>query len=117
MRILHIAQTLTGGIASYLNEIAAAQSGRYGASNIAFAIPESQAAQLTEAHEGQILPIPGGNRSLVTMLRTERGMQAAILAVVSSKFTRAPVFQGAHRQLIRDSHHGSNCNVGARYRG
>ncbi len=38
-RILHVAQSTAGGIASYFEEIAAYQAERYGPSNVAFLIP------------------------------------------------------------------------------
>lgn len=41
-RILHVAQTTAGGIASYFEEIAPFQSARYGAENIHFVVPGGQ---------------------------------------------------------------------------
>jgi glycosyltransferase involved in cell wall biosynthesis len=63
-RILHVAQTTAGGIASYLEEIAAYQAERYGASNVAFLIPSgaehrpsidtAQVCSFTSADRGPI---------------------------------------------------------------
>jgi glycosyltransferase involved in cell wall biosynthesis len=46
IRLLHVAETLTGGIATYLNEILLVQQREYGASNVHVLAPAEQLAQL-----------------------------------------------------------------------
>ena len=78
MRILHLAQNTHGGVASYLNEIAAAQSERYGSKNVAFAIPAAHADQLALVPQEQRALLPDPGRSASALLRMEKGMRNVI---------------------------------------
>ena len=78
MRILHLAQSAYGGIASYLNEIAPAQIERYGSENVAFAIPSAHADQLTAVSDQQRALLPDPERSATSLARMQRRMSRII---------------------------------------
>lgn len=67
MRVVHVAQTTAGGIASYLEEIAGYQTDRYGESNVAFVTP-SGAAHLPNITRAQLTPFKSAARSPSALL-------------------------------------------------
>ena len=69
MKILHIAESIKGGVATYINEIGPYQTEKYGDGNVYFLIPESDAGYLTSAQAKQLITFKGKRRSPITMLR------------------------------------------------
>lgn len=55
MRVLHVAETIKGGIATYLSEIVPMQIGRYGADNVRVLVPIQQSDQLSGVPEGCVV--------------------------------------------------------------
>lgn len=74
-RVLHIAQSTAGGIASYFEEIAPFQSERFGASNVAFVVPAGAAHMPSIAREQLVCfrSALRGPRALIDFLRTALG--------------------------------------------
>jgi glycosyltransferase involved in cell wall biosynthesis len=71
-RILHVAQTTAGGIASYFEEIGPFQSARYGAGNVHFVVP-SGSAHLPSVDPAMLIHFPSASRdprSLLDFTRT-----------------------------------------------
>ena len=68
MRVLHIAQTIAGGIASFLDEIAPFQAGRYGAANVRFLISSGSEIHLTQVKPQQIATFASTARTPASLL-------------------------------------------------
>ena len=64
MRIIHIAETIKGGIGSCLNDLIVEQNEAFSPSNVKFIIPENESVYLSYAKEGQILGFISPKRSL-----------------------------------------------------
>jgi glycosyltransferase involved in cell wall biosynthesis len=74
MRVLHVAQSVSGGIASYFEEIATCQSQRFGAQAVRFLIPAGSRHHLPSVQEHQIA-------EFAPVARSVRGLGALALAV------------------------------------
>jgi glycosyltransferase involved in cell wall biosynthesis len=66
-RILHVAQTTAGGIASYFEEIAPFQSARYGAANVKFVVPAGD-AHLPSTDPAQLIRFESASRDARALL-------------------------------------------------
>lgn len=63
LRVVHVAQTIAGGIASYFEEIAAYQSEAFGAGNVSFLVPAGSEVHLPCVDPAQIVSFsPAGRR-------------------------------------------------------
>lgn len=82
VRILHCAETIKGGIASYLRELIPLQCAEFGAANVVVLIPASQAAEL---------PVPPGVR--VVLFNDGRGRVGNALALAWQAVALARVFR------------------------
>lgn len=69
MKILHIAESIKGGVATYINEIGPYQTDRYGDGNVYFLIPEADTDYLPSTQAKQLIAFKGKRRSPITMLR------------------------------------------------
>jgi glycosyltransferase involved in cell wall biosynthesis len=63
MRVLHIAQSISGGIASYLEEIAAYQTSAFGENGVRFLLPAAQREHIPTIAAGQIAEFSPCERS------------------------------------------------------
>jgi glycosyltransferase involved in cell wall biosynthesis len=61
VKVLHVAETLTGGIASYFEEMIPAQCGRLGASAVAALAPRAQIDQIQGLGQGHTVDFPSPN--------------------------------------------------------
>ena len=68
MRILHIAQTIAGGIASYFEEIAPFQTRQFGPSGVRFLIPAGNAQHFPSIPSLQVVEFSPPDRSLRGLL-------------------------------------------------
>jgi glycosyltransferase involved in cell wall biosynthesis len=78
-RVLHVAETVTGGVASYFDEFLPYQNALYGAENIRLVVPAEQAGHIAAAHDGQIVTFKRNKRSLLAILRCWYSLQLVIL--------------------------------------
>ena len=69
MRVLHIAQSVAGGVGSYLDEIAAYQARSQGPGNVFFLVPEGAEAHLPSATRGQVITFPNSGRSAMGLAK------------------------------------------------
>ncbi|MGQ0599735.1 glycosyltransferase family 4 protein [Aquabacterium sp.] len=79
VQVLHCAETIKGGIASYLRELLICQARDFGASAVAVVIPASQANEL---------PVPPGVIVVTYPDKAGRAVNAANLGLVSARFVR-----------------------------
>ncbi len=77
VRILHIAQSTAGGIASYFEEIADYQTAAYGRDNVAWVVPKG-AAHLPRVDPGQLITFDSAARSPAALLDFTRTVMNAI---------------------------------------
>jgi glycosyltransferase involved in cell wall biosynthesis len=68
IRVLHIAQTIAGGIASYFEEIASYQSELFGKANVNFLIPSDSEMHLPSVDQAQILTFTANTRRPAALL-------------------------------------------------
>lgn len=80
MRILHVAETIKGGIATYFRELVPHQVDSYGAQNVALVVPESQIGELGSLKE--IVSVVGYDDSGPRWKRSIR------LAIACLKFSK-----------------------------
>ncbi|NGZ88022.1 glycosyltransferase [Duganella aceris] len=60
--VLHVAEVLKGGTASYIDELLSDQVRRYGADKLCLLVPASQVGSLTQAAGVEIVAFPDGGR-------------------------------------------------------
>jgi glycosyltransferase involved in cell wall biosynthesis len=77
-RILHFAETLVGGPASYLEEIASHQVETFGAENVRFLIPEDHRSHVPSIPDELLLTVPWSSRDPSSLMRI--GVRAARVA-------------------------------------
>ena len=90
-RLLHLAETITGGVTTYLNEIMAAQAAAFGTDNVRILVPDGQADELVAVDPRMIVTYPRtgrDTRSLISFCsaaqRALRDFQPSIVHVHSS---------------------------------
>lgn len=76
-RVLHIAQTTAGGIASYFEEIAAYQAARFGRDNVRFLVPDGDAHR-PKIHPALIRTYGPASRRPAALLRFARAARREI---------------------------------------
>lgn len=76
-RVVHVAQTIAGGIASYFEEIAGYQAARFGRGNISFVVP-SGTDYLTRVEASQLMYFESASRRPAALLDFARTARAAI---------------------------------------
>lgn len=67
-KVLHIAETINGGIASYFDELVPLQNERYGASEVAVMVPRDEVRFLTALEESQVQPFERRGRNFLEIL-------------------------------------------------
>lgn len=77
-RIVHIAETIAGGIASFFEEIAPYQNKAFGEQNVTFIIPAGSEVHLPSIDPAQIVTVPATSRGLGALLSFGREATAAI---------------------------------------
>jgi len=76
-RIIHIAQSTAGGIASYLEEVAAYQSGKFGPGNIAFVVPDAT-RHLPHINPDQLIGFDSAARTPAALLQFAKTAYTAV---------------------------------------
>jgi len=79
-RLLHVAETIAGGIASYLDEIIPHQSAELGKDNIALLVPGDQVTFLEMARVAQAFTFKRAGRSAMSLIRFWLETQSVIRA-------------------------------------
>lgn len=64
MRVLHVAETIRGGIASYLNELHPQQQASFGSGNVHYVVPSDHRQDLVAIDDDQITPFERSGRSI-----------------------------------------------------
>jgi len=75
MRILHIAETIKGGIASYFDELVPNQIGHFGKDNVRLLVPDTQIAELSSV-----------TRSVSTTFTPNSSFRAANIFLLSQRY-------------------------------
>ena len=69
MRVLHICESVTGGIATYLNELVPCQAEKYGSDRVHLVVPRSQKEEISIPSQNLTYFDEVNRKSLVTQLR------------------------------------------------
>lgn len=100
-RILHLAQTTAGGIASYFEEIAPFQSARYGADNVNFVVPSGH-EHLPSIDPRHLITFPSASRDAKSLLDFTRVALRAVDRIKPDIVHLHSTFAGALlRPLLR----------------
>ena len=77
-RLLHVAETITGGVSSYLHEIVAFQKEALGDDNIRLLVPRSQATELDGIDNRLIISYPRSGRNVRSLISFLMALNEAI---------------------------------------
>jgi glycosyltransferase involved in cell wall biosynthesis len=77
-RIVHVAETIAGGIASFFEEIAPYQNRAFGEQNVTFIIPAGSEVHVPSISPAQIVTVPAKSRGVRALLSFGREATAAI---------------------------------------
>jgi len=69
VKILHIAETVRGGIATYLNELHPYQSDTFGRGNVNYVVPSDHRDDLVNIEDDAVTTFPREGRSVVSLFR------------------------------------------------
>ncbi len=69
MRVVHVAESVAGGIASYFEEISGFQSALYGEGNVFYVVPQGSGRHLPSIAAGQLVHFTRGNRTPLALSR------------------------------------------------
>jgi hypothetical protein len=78
LRVVHVAQSIAGGVASFLEEIAGAQAAAFGRDNVHFVVPAGSDGQLPNVDASQISSFSQTSRSAAALLDFARTAHVAI---------------------------------------
>jgi glycosyltransferase involved in cell wall biosynthesis len=78
LRILHVAETVRGGIATYLNELHRGHAAVYGEGNLAYVVPEDHRSDLMAIGDGNIRSYPRTGRNALSLWRLVASTCAAV---------------------------------------
>jgi glycosyltransferase involved in cell wall biosynthesis len=78
LRVLHVAETIIGGVSSYLQEVVAFQSDALGADNIRLLVPGDHAHELVGVDEQMIVGYPRSGRNVRSFLAFSRALHHAL---------------------------------------
>ena len=106
VRILHIAQSIVGGVASFLEEVAPFQTQLYGADNVHFLIPAGSEAHLGAVDASQILTFAPTGRNPRALLQFRGSAQRAILKLQPDIVHLHSTFAGAAVRAAMPRHGG-----------
>lgn len=98
-RVLHIAQSIAGGVASFLEEIAPYQSQRFGAENVRFLVPTGSEAHLPDLLPGQLISFASTSRDARALLKFAQTASAVIAEFKPDIVHLHSSFAGALRLL------------------
>lgn len=83
VRVVHVAETIKGGIATYLRNLAPLQAARYGRENVRVLVPADQAVELDGA-DVPIVSFPNHRSRLITAIAAARALHAQLREFVPS---------------------------------
>lgn len=63
LSVLHVAETVRGGIATYFNELHALQAAEFGPENVVYVVPSHHSEDLTEIPDAAIIPFRSSGRT------------------------------------------------------
>ncbi|EPJ96495.1 glycosyltransferase-like protein [Pseudomonas psychrophila] len=102
IEVLHCAETIKGGVATYLKELIPLQRFHFGANNIAIIIPDSQRDELTPVEGVIILSYPDRKNRLLNSLAIAKATRAFLLKNPAKIVHIHSTFAGASiRPLLR----------------
>lgn len=78
MKVLHVAETIRGGIASYLNELHPQQQASFGAENVHYVVPSDHRGDLAAVDDKQITTFERSGRSIAGLLQMLRASMQAL---------------------------------------
>ncbi|WP_225715769.1 glycosyltransferase [Bradyrhizobium semiaridum] len=78
IKVLHVAETIRGGIASYLNELHPQQRASFGASNVHYVVPSDHRADLVAIEDADITTFDRSGRSVTGLFQMLRAALHAI---------------------------------------
>lgn len=78
MKVLHIAETIRGGIASYLNELHPQQQASFGADNVHYVVPSDHRRDLGAIDDNQITTFERSSRSISGLFQMLRASMQAL---------------------------------------
>ena len=78
MKVLHIAETIRGGIASYLNELHPQQQASFGAENVHYVVPSDHRRDLAAIDDSQITTFERSGRSVSGLFQMLRASMQAL---------------------------------------
>lgn len=68
LKVLHVAETVRGGIATYLNEIHRLQTREFGRDNVSYIVPSHHRADLTEIPDEAVVTFSSRGRAVPSLL-------------------------------------------------
>lgn len=95
IRVLHVAQCVAGGVASYFEEIAADQSKAFGKANVTFLVPSGSEAHLSAIDPAQVLTFSDVSRRPAGLLRFGRSASDAARRLIPNVVHLHSSFAGA----------------------
>ncbi|WP_188097592.1 glycosyltransferase family 4 protein [Bradyrhizobium campsiandrae] len=115
LKVLHIAETVRGGIATYLNELHPHQSASFGPGNVHYVVPSDHRSDLVNIADDAITTFPRDGRSVLGLfrmlsatIRAVRQLQPDIIHLHSSLagFVVRPVlwFASRHTRIVYCPH-------------
>ena len=69
LKILHVAETVRGGIATYLNELHPHQSASFGPGNVNYVVPSDHRSDLVNIEDDAVTTFPRDGRNAVGLFR------------------------------------------------
>jgi glycosyltransferase involved in cell wall biosynthesis len=81
LKVLHVAETIRGGIASYLNELHPRQQASFGADNVHYVVPSDHRHDLPAVDESQITTFERSGRSISGLFQMLRASMQALDAL------------------------------------
>ena len=102
LRVLHIAQSIAGGVASFLEEVAGYQTATFGRENVRFLIPAGSEGHLADVDPAQLLTFAPTTRRPAALLNFARAADKAIHEFGPDIVHLHSSFAGAAVRLRRD---------------
>lgn len=78
VKVLHVAETIRGGIASYLNELHPQQQASFGAENVHYVVPSDHRHDLVGIDDSQITTFDRSGRSIAGLFQMLRASMQAL---------------------------------------
>ena len=98
--ILHVAETLKGGIASYLDEVLPFQVATFGHDNVALLIPEDQAGEIKHGLGVKVVTFPPSGSRFRHVLQMMRSLQENLPTLQPALLHAHSSFAGAATRLF-----------------